>query len=340
MTAVATRIAEMTSGYLPAMVVFAAVDVGLFDALTAPRSFAELAASSAASPDGIARLCRALASLGLVTLAGDIVTAEPAARAALARDGEGSLVGLVQMHRRLLLPPALQLGDAVRTGAPQHAAWPFADAPVASSPYDELARHPAELRALVLGMDHDSAGVGAAIARTVDLGDARLLVDLGCGGGVVARELLAAVPALRIVSVDSAAACDVARARSAAQGLAARHVFEPGDARRGVAVRDADVVLLSALLADFPRAERATILRHARTALRPGGRVLVSETLLADDRCGPPRAALLSLLTLAVTRGDQLSGAELIGELEDAGFEAPVIHRGEPRDLVVAVTPR
>ena len=94
---------------------------------------------------------------------------------------------------------------------------------------------------------------------------------------------------------------------------------------------------MSAILADHSRDERIALLGHAHRALRPGGKVLVSETLLDADRCGPPKAALLSVLTLAVTRGDQLSWPQLREELVAAGFEQLEMHRAAPRDLVVGV---
>jgi SAM-dependent methyltransferase len=339
MTTLAGRIEDLTRAYVPAMAVFAAVDLGLFDALAEPTTIAALAVRLAATEDGVARLCRALAALGLVELAGTQVAAVPEARTLLARSGAASLADVVHHHHRQLLPPLLHLADAVRTGRPQHAAWPFAITPVAGAPYDELARHPSEVAAMVAAMDHDSATVGTAIAGMIDLRDARLLADVGCGGGAVARELLRALPGLRVASFDRGAACEVARARSQAAGLAERHTVADRDARDGIPITGADAVLLSAILADFPAGERLEILRQARAALRPGGRVLISETLLDRDRRGPPKAALLSLLTLAVTTGDQLSGDQLHAELAEAGFIDTTTHPGTPRDLVVAVRP-
>ncbi|MBA3540452.1 MAG: class I SAM-dependent methyltransferase [Deltaproteobacteria bacterium] len=332
----AESIDQLVGGYVPAMVLFAALDLELFDALDETMPIATLASRLATTEDGLARLCRALATMGFVTFDGASVSAVPEARALLAKAGPASLASVVHHHRFQLLPPLLQLSDAVRTGRPQHAAWPFARQPIAATPYEELARHPEEVRALVIAMDHGSVGVGAAIARTLDLSAVRLLVDIGCGGGVVARELLRALPELRIYGVDSEPAVAVARERSAAEGLTARHTIEPGDARRGVPVQDADVVMFSAILADFPRDERIEILRHARRVLRPGGIVVISETLFDDDRRGPARPALLSLVLLAVTSGDQLAGDQLGRELVAAGFSPPTIHRGPPRDLVVA----
>ena len=89
-------------------------------------------------------------------------------------------------------------------------------------------------------------------------------------------------------------------------------------------------------MADWAADERAIILRHAYSVLRPGGLLLISETLLDDDRRGPMKPAMLSLFMLIGMRGDQLSGPELLAELDAAGFTSPTIHRGGQRDLVVA----
>jgi len=337
MTAIARQIEDLARAYAPGMAVFAAVELGVFDALASPATIPALAAAIHATEDGTARLCNALVALGFVRISDGVVSAVPDAHAALTRESPTSLVPLVQHHHRQVMPPLARLAEAIRTGTPQHHAWPFATAPVEPAPYDELARHPAELRALGAAMDHDSTGAGDAIARALDLRDARHLVDVGCGGGVVARELLRALPELRITSFDRGETCIVARERTAAAGFASRHTIEDRDALRGFGVEGADVVVLSAILADFPPHDRAALLTHAAHALRPGGRIVISETLLDDDRRGPPKAALLSLLTLAITRGDQFSSAQLHAELAAAQFTNIVTRRGSPRDLVVGV---
>jgi hypothetical protein len=103
-----------------------------------------------------------------------------------------------------------------------------------------------------------------------------------------------------------------------------------------VGAREAGAVLLSGVLADFPRSERRMILANARGVLSATGLILISETLLDDDGSGPPRAALISLVLLAAMRGDQLCARELREDLAESGFDDVAVHRIAPRDLVVA----
>ncbi len=337
------RLAEsleaLAMGYIPASVLFAAVDLRLFDALDEPRSFADIAARTNATVDGIERMCRVLATMGLVIVEAEVASATPAAMAVLSSHAPRSRARLLRHHHRHLAPPMLRLAESVRTGLPQHSAWPFAGQPAEASPYAELAAHPDEYEAFLSAMDDASRGVGRSIARAVDLREARRLVDFGCGGGQVARELLESQPDLRVESFDVGPAVSIARARSAKAGLGSRHVVSIGDLFDRPSELGADAVLLSAVLADWPAIDRAKILSNAAHALRPGGMLLVSESLFDDDRRGPPKVAMLSLFMLAALRGDQLSGRDLAAEIAAVGFGEIEVLRMSPRDLVVARWP-
>lgn len=333
---VVALVERLAGDLLPLSVLFAALELGLFDALDEARSVKALAERTGVTGDAAERICRALVHQGLLVRVEDRYFAPDGTRAVLGSRGPRSLAPLLRHQHRQLLPLMLRLADAARTGKPQHAAWPFAGAPLGEHPYDELGRHPRELETFLAAMDEASRGVGDAIARSGVLASVGRLLDLGGGGGGVARELLVALPNLTIVTIDMPGACDVARASSRDAGLEARHRCVPGDLRRDLGERGFDAVLLSAVLADWPEEERRGLLERAREALVPGGLLCVSETLLDDDRAGPPRAALLSCVMLAAMRGDQLSARDLERELTRAGFEGVQVLRGEPRDLVTA----
>lgn len=274
------------------------------------------------------RLCRALESLGLLRWDDARITPSRA-RGSCSRSQVSCRSSL---SRSTTKDRSLRSSGGSRTRSGP--AWPFARAPLEAHPYAELAKNAEEYATFLEAMGDASRGVGDGIARLVPLSGH--LVDLGGGGGDVARDLLRAAPSLTVESFDLAPARDFAARRTEREGLASRHVVRVADVRVDVPTRDADAVLLSAVLADFPASERAQILATARRCLKPGGVLLVSETLLDDDQRGPVRAAILSVVLLAAMRGDQLSAACIRSELQEAGFIEIVVHRGEPRDLVVA----
>ena len=341
-SSLAASVQQLISGYVPASVLFAAVELGVFDALTEPATVQELAVRTGASEDGVARLTTALLCLGYLARAPDgRLSAPPPVRAVLARGGPDSLRDVILHHAHHIAPLMARLADAVREGVPQYSAWRFAGSPPSASAYAELARHEREYATFLSAMDHASRGVGSSILRRVDLSSTRRLLEFGGGGGQIARELLASLPGLCIEGVELAPACAYARARAEEARLSARHTLREGSMFEPFSGPPADAVLLAGVLADWSAAERAAILRNSHRALRPGGLVLVSETLLKDDRSGPLQPAIFSLVMLAGMRGDQLTACELRGELARAGFEQVTVFRGGgvERDLVVATRP-
>ena len=325
-----SKVEEVATGYVGATILFAAFEIGLFDALEHPMEVHTLASKLGASPDGVRRLCRAIATMGLLKLEGDLAAPIAGAREALARGSDAASVA--RHHQRHVLPMFLHLADALRPGGRQYRRWSFAEAPVAPSAYDELARHPVELATFLTAMDRSSRGVGLSLVPSLRERGVRRLVDLGYGGGGVAREILANMDEISIESFDLPGVCAIARARGQGFDHADRHVISPGDLLAGVDARGADAVLLSGILADFDDRERAAILAGARRNLRPGGHLIVSETLFD----GGTSAAILSLVMLLAMRGDQLTCAEITSLLERAGFSEVTMKSAQPRDIVAA----
>jgi len=324
-----------------------ALDVQLFDHLVAgPLDARELATRAGLSVEGTRRLLTALVGLGLVEqLEGSRFRNGALAAAALTREGEDSLVPLLLHQRRHVDSLFAHLGQAVRTGKTQLEHWPFVDSsrPV-GDPYTELARHPEEYALLMRAMNIASRGVGGLIAEQVDFTQARRLVDLGGGGGQVALELAQAVPHLSIELVDTPPAQAYASERVARAGLAGRIRCTTGDLRSELAgsLEPADVILMSGVLSDFVPAERARILARVAQLLRPGGRLLLSETLFRSERRGPLLPALLSLFMLLSTGGDNFTPEEMKEMLLAAGLvDIRFFFNGERgmRDLTVAQRP-
>jgi len=334
--ALGAALAQLGDGHFAASVVYAALDVGLLDGVATPRTAADLAAALGVNEDGITRLANATVALGLTVLHGGRYAAKPALVALLASPAASEL----RFRASFLAPLLGRLGAASRTASPQHAAWSFAEVPPAVHPYDELSKHPARYRTFLEAMDEAASGVGAALAAVLGLRSGDVVVDAGCGGGMVARELLHAVPGLRVRSFDLGPGAEIARERSARAGLAERHEIVVADIRERWPFEGADVALLSAVLADFERPAQAVILRNARAATRSGGRLVVSEQLLDASETGPPNVALLSLVLLAGTAGGrQLTLGRLDHLFAEVGLERSLHARAGSRDVCVAGTP-
>lgn len=103
------------------------------------------------------------------------------------------------------------------------------------------------------------------------------------------------------------------------------------------------MVILSAVLGDWGREAMNTILRNAWRSLRAGGRLIISETLLDDDRTGPFGARLLSLYVYLLTQGgDNFTFSEWRSILADAGIgNVEVIRTSQSgvRDMLICRKP-
>jgi cyclopropane fatty-acyl-phospholipid synthase-like methyltransferase len=142
--------------------------------------------------------------------------------------------------------------------------------------YYRLGMNPLDLRAMT-----------NAMARSVirDLGIGRVLpddatiLDLGCGIGGTARLLARMHPKARVIGVTiSARQVEIARARSAAEGLADRLTFfvdDFTDLRTVGRPVDGAISIESACHAPDP--DKADVIGEAARLVRPGGRLIVAD---------------------------------------------------------------
>jgi len=74
--------------------------------------------------------------------------------------------------------------------------------------------------------------------------------------------------------------------------------------------------------------------------LKPGGVLLITETLLDDDGLGPLRAGVISVYVLLLTKGgDNYPASFWREELSESGFEVGRVYRNADkgmRDIIVA----
>jgi len=113
----------------------------------------------------------------------------------------------------------------------------------------------------------------------------------------------------------------VARENAAKAGVAERFDTIAGSAFDVDWGRDYDIVLLPNFLHHFDRPTNESLLRRAREALAPGGRVLVVEMVPNDDRVSPPFPATFAYMMLGGTpHGDAYTLAEFDAMGRAAGF--------------------
>ena len=303
---------DLIAGGLALPTVLVAHELGLFRLLAdGPRALAEIAEALALAPRPAEALLTLCASIGLLARRGDRFALSPLGERCFvpgAAEDFGAYWDLTLANEHLYAPSSIRA--ALRDNAPQ----------AAGPPGDEAAKAE-RTRAFTRAMHARGVPSARVWPGLVDLGSARVLLDLGGGSGVHAIAAVRRWPALHAIVLDRPVVCEVAAACIAQAGLADRIGVQPGDLRDDTPLPPADVHLYSDVLHNASPEENLRLLRRSRRDLPPGGRMIIHEMLLDDDRSGPPAVAAAGLLMLLWTRtGQQHTARELHAQLEQAGF--------------------
>lgn len=297
-----------------------AVELGVFEAL--PAAADQIAARCRLSPSRAPRLLRALEELRLVALDGAVWHTTERGQL-LTRSHPLTLADASTEYARRFVAQWGHLGEALRAGSSWVAADVFAE--VAREPAAVLGHH----RMLRSYARHDYAEIPAALGLRGD----ETIIDAGGGLGVLADGLLRHHPAVRVVLLDRP---EVLSLVEVPPDLCDRLTVQAADLFAPWPV-EGDAVILARVLHDWDDDAAARILRHARAALTPGGRIFAVEMVLPDESGA---GGLCDLHLLTATGGQERTRAGYTRLFDAAGLllrevvrvpALPSILVGEPR---------
>jgi hypothetical protein len=330
-----TPLTRMVFGYADSHVLYAAVRLGIPDALSGgPVPVEKLAREVDCDPDRLTRLVRALAVLGVVDEAAS-------GEVSLTTLGLPLCTGHPESLRSAVLlggDPAMGRAWASLADAVRHGGSAFAHAhgrPL----FEHLADDPPLTDVFNTAMGNGTGRVAAELARTYDLPAAGVVVDVGGGNGTLLAAVLAAAPGVHGVLFDSAAG-----AAGAAETL--RRVARPEcwSIRHGdffATVPQGDLMLLKGILHDWDDRQCVDILRNCRRSITPDGRLLVLEPVL-PPRPGPSAAAVVlsDIAMLVQTGGRERTAAAFRDLLRAADFTLSGVSArlaGTPTRILTAI---
>ena len=290
----------------------AAVSLGVFEHL--PARGAELAGAIAAPADSLSRLLGALWELRLVdrregglweaTLSGQLLDRRSAPNLADAATEYGG--------------PLRDCWSSLRK-AIMSARWRPPD--VFASAASDPARVAAIQRMMAAYAQHDYSD----IAHVLPFKEARTIVDVAGGTGVLARMLADRFPAVDVVVLERPEVCEFAGTGS----IHPRVRFVSGDVYEPWPVR-ADGFVMSRVLHDWNDDDARRILRQARAATSPGSSGVILEMLLDD---ATPFGRVCDLHLMVVTGGRERTLDQIGSLLREAGFR---LVRVEPTASLVS----
>lgn len=322
------RIMQLINGYWATGIVGAAASHSLFTHLEAGAETADhLAARAGISERGAQTLLDGLVSLGLVELR-DGNYRNTAEAATFLVEGQPACFSSFAQLKLAHMGTLSNLPEIVRVGGPVT----DATVEVADNPHWE------KLVQAIAAQSVPVAATAADILRLADAGEISIL-DIGGGSGIYSAVWLGLNPAARSTQLDWAPINAIARRLLAEHSLADRFTCIDGDFHTtdfGTAVYD--LAVYSHIAHQEGPEDNMAIFVKLRTALKPGGTLIICDYIVDDDRSGPPFALIFaSEMLLKSKQGGTWRRADYHAWLTKAGFEDIAFHpTPSPATLVLA----
>ncbi|MBC8283243.1 MAG: methyltransferase domain-containing protein [Nitrospinae bacterium] len=127
------------------------------------------------------------------------------------------------------------------------------------------------------------------------------LIDLGGGPGSYSAEILKVDKSAQAVLIDRKASLKVAKSVLKNSGVIKRFSFVAGDLFKVTLEKGTDTVLYSNILHIYSESENLILFKKIHESLKPGGRLILVDLFLKNNRIEPFDATLFSLTMLLFT---------------------------------------
>ncbi len=291
------RIFEIAQGFMASKHLFAASELGLFEALgEGPVDLDGLAARTGLTRRTARISADAMVAIGLLERQGDRYANGAAAAAFLSGQTPADFRPLLTFWDRLSYPAWQDLAGALGRGRPAHEIFEIDDAlvPIMSA-----------------GIAAATAAACRALPEAAALPAASRVLDVGGGTGSWSIALAAADPDLTATVLEIAEVARVARDELRATAYADRVDVREGDVLVDEVPSGYDAFLLANLVHYFTPETNRAILQRIRTAAQPGDRVLIADFWTDPTHTQPLPAALMAgEFAIHVNDGDVYSVEE------------------------------
>ncbi len=316
-------IMKLASGFMAAKHLFAANELGLFEALAdSPATLEALAARTGLTPRAARISADAMVALNLLEHHGDTYCNGPEAAQFLAGRTPADLRPFLRFWDKISYPTWQSLAEALSSGPPQEI-FELDDA------HQEIAS---------AGIEAILAGPAMALPRVYDFAPHKRLLDVGGGTGSWSIAVAQRFPHLTATIVDLPVVVGFARERIATAELESRMDAVMGDAMKEPLPDGYDVVLVANLIHYWSPEENQALLRRIRAAVEGGARLLLADFWTDVSHTQPLHAALMAgEFAVHLRDGDVYSVEEIRAWLSTTGWRfiehAPL---AGPQSVVVA----
>jgi hypothetical protein len=309
----AEEVSNIAFGFMASKAMFAGLHLDVFTHLAAgPKTCENLSEIVGVPANRIVTLMNALNGVGLVELDGNLYANSLGAEAFLSRESKYDFGDYLRFQIDQQMYPFLGQLNEVLDGSLSSDAV---------DSYQHWMSNP-EQAALYSNAQHSgSLGPGRTIARMVDLTGAKSLLDVAGGTGAMTIRLLEANPDLTSTIIDFPNVSEIGWRFITEANMTNRVRYIPSNALNVEWPSEQDAILMSYLFSGVPGEEVPRLVRYAFNSLVPGGKFLVHDFMVNDDRTGPVLAALWQLQHMAFTPdAHSVTAGWLKAEMKKVGF--------------------
>ena len=324
---------QMVIGKWISQAVGTVVEIGVPDRLAkGARKCRDIAREVGVSEDGLYRLLRALASVGLFAEGADRRFRLTGMGQLLRSDHPESLAGYARFtaHDITWRPWGL-LSYSVKTGMPAF------DHLFNASVFEHFSRNPEVASVFDDAMTSISAMEARAASDAYDFKGVETLMDVAGGHGLLLATVLRRHKRMRGVLFDLPHVAANAAMTFTRAGITGRVRIESGDFFKELP-SGADAIIMKHIVHDWDDESATRILQACHRALDKRGKVLIVDPVVPPSNV-PHYGKLLDLEMLVLTpRGRERTKAEFVKLLRGAGFRlSRVIPTESPLSIVEAV---
>jgi hypothetical protein len=306
---------NLTAGKIVSQALAVAAELGIADLLKdGAKSVATIARAANASEDGVYRLLRALASVGLFAETGERRFRLTPLGKLLRTDSPEALGGYARFvgHDSTWRPWG-ELRHSVRSGEPAF------DQVFAMPIFEYFAKMPEAAAIFDAAMTSISTFESKAVLAAYDFSGIGTLVDVAGGHGLLIMTILKANRKLEGILFDLPHVAAGAPALLQRRGIADRCQIVSGDFFASVP-EGGDAYIMKHIIHDWDDERAIQILTNCHRAMRPGGKVLIVDAVIPPGNSAH-FGKLLDLEMLVLTpRGRERTRVEFQDLLKRSGF--------------------
>jgi SAM-dependent methyltransferase len=301
------EIIEMSKGFQKSRVFLTAYEMNIFTILgNEEKSSKEISDAVNADHRGIDRLLNALCVLNILRKSGDKYKNSRDAAQFLVKGKAGFQAGL--MHTVHLWNSWSTLTEAVRNGGL-----------VRQSPVEE--RDDKWFESFIAAMHGRAEKEAPMLVSKLDLSGVSRVLDVGGGSGAFSMAFVRTDESIQATVFDLPNVVSLTQGYIEKEGLGHRIDTVAGDYNKDELPQGYDLVFLSAIIHSNSLIQNQALFAKISDALKPGGKIVVSDFIMDDDRTSPEFGAMFALNMIVNTPGgDTYTESEVTSWMEEAGM--------------------